>query len=280
MLYALAGYYYARPSIFDDMWWQRSRRFDSLFALLGCLLVVFVVLPLAGVLLAVSPHTLFVALTDQETTGAITLTIVASAIATVLAILTGVPLALLLARRRSRGKRLVSALVYLPVVIPHTAAGIALLLVFGRTGVIGGSLAPLGLTFTETLAGVVVAMLFVSAPFLVNMSRDAFAVVDREVEQMAATDGASHWQVFRLVTLPLAWRGVLSGTVMMWARGMSEFGAVVILAYYPKTAPVLLYERFEAFGLDAALPVAALLIVVALVVFMVLRLVLQPERDS
>lgn len=252
---------------------------DALFALLGCLLVLFVLLPLAGVLLAVSPHDLFTALTDPETSGAITLTVVASAIATVLAILTGVPLALLLARRRFRGKRLVSALVDLPVVIPHTAAGIALLLVFGRTGVIGGSLAPLGLTFTETLAGVVVAMLFVSAPFLVNMSRDAFAVVDREVEQMAATDGASHWQVFRLVTLPLAWRGVLSGIVMMWARGMSEFGAVVILAYYPKTAPVLLYERFEAFGLDAALPVAALLIFVALAVFMVLRLVLQPERD-
>jgi len=246
--------------------------------LLGCLLVVFVVLPLGGVLLAVSPHALIVALTDPETTGAITLTVVASAIATVLAILTGVPLALLLARRRFRGKRLVSALVDLPVVIPHTAAGIALLLVFGRTGVIGGSLAPLGLTFTETLAGVVVAMLFVSAPFLVNMSRDAFAVVDREVEQMAATDGASHWQVFRLVTLPLAWRGVLSGIVMMWARGMSEFGAVVILAYYPRTAPVLLYERFEAFGLDAALPVAALLILVALAVFMLLRLALQPEE--
>jgi molybdate/tungstate transport system permease protein len=166
----------------------------------------------------------------------------------------------------------------LPVVIPHTAAGIALLLVFGRSGVIGKSLAPLGLTFTETLAGVVVAMLFVSAPFLVNMSRDAFAVIDREIEQMAATDGASQWQVFRLVTLPLAWRGVLSGIVMMWARGMSEFGAVVILAYYPRTAPVLLYERFEAFGLDAALPVAALLILVALAVFMLLRLALQPEE--
>ena len=261
-------------------WRRRSRPFDFLFALLGGLLVLFVVLPLAGVLLAVSPDAFLVALTDAQTVGAITLTVVASAIATGLAVLTGVPLAYVLARRRFRGKRLVSALVDLPVVIPHTAAGIALLLVFGRSGLIGNAAAPLGLTFTETLWGVVVAMLFVSAPFLVNMSRDAFAVVDREVEQVAVTDGASHWQVFRLVTLPLAWRGVLSGIVMMWARGMSEFGAVVILAYSPKTAPVLVYERFQAFGLDAALPVAALLVLVALVVFMLLRLVLQPERGA
>jgi molybdate/tungstate transport system permease protein len=260
--------------------WRRSRRFDFLFVLLGCLLVAFVALPLAGVLLAVSPQAIVAALTDPETLGSITVTVCASGIATVLAILTGVPLAYVLARRRFRGKRLVSALVDLPVVVPHTAAGIALLLVFGRTGLVGGALTPLGLTFADTLAGIVVAMLFVSAPFLVNMSRDAFAAVDSGLEQMAATDGATQWQSFRLVTLPLAWRGVLSGIVMMWARGMSEFGAVIILAYYPKTAPVLLYERFGAFGLDAALPVAAVLIVVALAVFMMLRMVVQPEQRA
>ena len=122
-------------------------------------------------------------------------------------------------------------------------------------------------------------MLFVSLPFLVNLSRESFAMVDEEYEKVAYTDGASHWQAFFNVTLPLAWRGVLGAAVMMWARGISEFGAVVILAYHPKITPVLVYERFEGFGLDAAQPIALILILVALAVFISLRLVLLPERE-
>jgi molybdate/tungstate transport system permease protein len=192
---------------------------------------------------------------------------------------TGVPLAYLLARRKFAGKRLLEAIINLPVVIPHTAAGIALLLVFGRRGLLGQWFSPLGITFTDNLGGIVVAMLFVSLPFLVNLSREAFALVDEEFEKVALIDGASQWQAFFTVTLPLAWRGVLGGAVMMWARGISEFGAVVILAYHPKIVPILVYERFEGFGLDAAQPIALLLILVALVVFISLRLALLPEQD-
>jgi len=159
----------------------------------------------------------------------------------------------------------------LPVVVPHTAAGIALLLVFGRQGLVGKFLYPLGVTFTDNLAGIVVAMLFVSVSFLVTASREAFAMVDKELELVAFSDGASPWQAFWYVTLPLAWRGIASGALMMWARGISEFGAVVILAYHPKVAPVLVFERFNGFGLDAALPVAVILVGVALLVFGSLR---------
>ncbi len=141
------------------------------------------------------------------------------------------------------------ALVNLPIVIPHTAAGVALLLVFGRRGLLGQWLAPLGVTFTDSFAGIVVGMGFVSLPFLVTMSREAFALIDEELERVALIDGASAWQAFRHVTLPQAWRGVLGGALMMWARGISEFGAVVILAYHPKIVPVLVYERFNGFGL-------------------------------
>jgi molybdate/tungstate transport system permease protein len=155
-----------------------------------------------------------------------------------------------------------------------------LLLVFGRRGLLGQWLAPLGLTFTDNLAGIIVAMLFVSLPFLVTMGRESFRLVDEELERVALIDGASQWQAFWLVTLPLAWRGVLGGAVMMWARGISEFGAVVILAYHPKIMPVLIYERFEGFGLDAALPAAVLLILAVLVVFGLLRLALLPETDK
>ncbi|MGA2503883.1 MAG: ABC transporter permease [Anaerolineales bacterium] len=253
--------------------------FNLIFSLAGGLLVVFVVLPLVSTLLSTTPADFIKSFGDPEVLQSVGLTFGAAAIATALAMVTGVPLAYLLARRKFAGKRLLEAIINLPVVIPHTAAGIALLMVFGRRGLLGQWFSPLGITFTDNLGGIVVAMLFVSLPFLVNLSREAFALVDEEFEKVALIDGASQWQAFFTVTLPLAWRGVLGGAVMMWARGISEFGAVVILAYHPKIVPILVYERFEGFGLDAAQPIALLLILVALVVFISLRLALLPEQD-
>ena len=251
--------------------------FNFVFSFLGALLLLFIVLPLLSTLLGTTPEGFWLALTDPEVLRSLGLTFSAAAAATSLALLTGVPLAYLLARRQFRGKRLLEALVNLPVIIPHTAAGVALLLVFGRRGLLGQWLAPLGVTFTDNFGGIVVGMLFVSLPFLVNMSREAFALLDEELERVALIDGASPWQAFWHVALPLAWRGVLGGAVMMWARGISEFGAVVILAYHPKIVPVLVYERFNGFGLGAAQPVATLLIIVAVAVFVFLRVSLLPE---
>ncbi len=258
---------------------RKNLAFNLIFSFAGGLLVLFVVLPLVSTLLSTTPAAFLSSFSDPEVLHSILLTFGAAAIATALAMVTGVPLAYLLARRKFNGKRLLEAIINLPVVIPHTAAGIALLLVFGRRGLLGQFLYPLGVTFTDNLAGIVVAMLFVSLPFLVNLSREAFALVDDELERVAMTDGASPWQAFWHVTLPIAWRGVLGGAVMMWARGISEFGAVVILAYHPKIVPVLVYERFEGFGLDAAQPIALLLILVALVVFILLRLALLPDHE-
>ena len=252
---------------------------EVIFSIAGGILLLFIVLPLIATLLSTTWGDFLRSFSDPELLQSIALTFTAAAIATAFAMLTGVPLAYLLARHRFPGKRLLEAFINLPVVIPHTAAGIALLLVFGRRGLVGQWLSPLGIIFTDNLAGIVVAMLFVSLPFLVNLSRDSFYLVDEELERVAMTDGASRWQAFFSVTLPLAWRGVLGGAVMMWARGISEFGAVVILAYHPKIVPVLVYERFTGYGLDAAQPVALLLILVALVVFITLRLVLLPAQE-
>ena len=254
--------------------------FNIIFSILGGLLLLFIVLPLISILLGTTPQSLWLALTDAEVFRSITLTFSAAAVATLLAIFTGVPLAFLLARRKFRSKRLVEAVVNLPIVIPHTAAGVALLLVFGRRGLLGQWLTPLGLTFTDNFAGIVVAMLFVSLPFLVILSRESFTLVEEELELAALIDGASTWQAFWHVSLPQAWRGVLAGALMMWARGISEFGAVVILAYHPKVVPVLVFERFQGFGLVAAQPVAALLVLVSLVTFIFLRLSLLHESKE
>jgi molybdate/tungstate transport system permease protein len=169
----------------------------------------------------------------------------------------------------------VQGIVNLPIVIPHTAAGIALLMVFGRQSFLGGLLGRVGIRFVDQLPGIIVGMLFVSLPFLVNAAQDAFARVDPEMEQAAAVEGASAWHIFFYVTLPLAWRGILTGVLMMWGRGISEFGAVVILAYHPKIIPVLVYERFAGFGLDAAQPVAVLLILASLVVFVLIQVLMR-----
>jgi molybdate/tungstate transport system permease protein len=258
---------------------MKPKLFDLAFAILGGALLLFIALPLVNILLRATPQTFWQAFTDPEVRRAIGLTFGAAAIATLIGALGGIPLAYLLARRKFRGKRWVEALVNLPIVIPHTAAGVALLLVYGRRGMLGSLLEPLGATFTDNLAGIVVAMLFVGVPFLVNLSRESIALVDSELELVALADGASRWQSFGFVTLPLAFRGILSGMLMMWARGISEFGAVVILAYHPKIAPVLIFERFEGFGLASALPAAVVMVISALAVFTILRLILLRGKD-
>ena len=241
------------------------------FNMLASLLIFFILLPLLLTLLSTSVGTLLQTLRDQVVIDSISLTFKAGALATILGLLLGVPIAYLLARSDFPGKAIIEGIIDLPTVIPRTAAGIALLLVFGRTGILGKAFAHLGITFTDRLAGIVVAMLFVSVPLLVNTSRQAFQAVNRDLEQAAQVDGASAWKVFWQISLPLAWRGVLNGAIMMFARGMSEFGAVIILAYSPKIVPVLIYERFQGYGLEAATPITVILLILILALFAVLR---------
>jgi molybdate/tungstate transport system permease protein len=248
------------------------------FAVIGGGLLLFVFLPILTTLLATGIALLWETLRDPEVWSALWLTFYAALWATFLAFITGVPLAYLLARYEFKCKSWIEGLINLPIVIPHTAAGIALLLVFGRQTVLGQFFACFGISFVDQLPGIVIGMLFVSLPFLVNGSREAFALVDPELERVALSDGASRWQAFWWVTLPLAWRGVMAGALMMWGRGISEFGAIVILAYHPKTVPVLVYERFYGFGLSAAQPVAVILILAALIVFVLVQILSRVRR--
>jgi molybdate/tungstate transport system permease protein len=263
--------------------WKRFKVRDPLpllFLPLALLLLLFVVLPLLTTIAQTPLQALWQTVNDRQVLDALGITFYAAVWATVLALLTGVPLAYLLARYKFPLKTWVEGLVNLPIVIPHTAAGIALLMVFGRNGTAGRFFRIFGVGFTDTVAGIVVGMLFVSLPFLVNAAREAFAAVDPELEAMALTLGGSRWQAFRYVTLPLSIPGITTGAVMMWGRGISEFGAVIILAYHPKTMPVLVFERLEGFGLSYARPVAVLLILASLAVFVLLQLLLHWQKES
>jgi len=250
-----------------------ANKMRTWFVLLGSLLVLFVAWPLLRTVTASDPALLWQTILDEEVRRSIGLTFYASFIATTIAFVCGVPLAYLLAKVDFWGKRLIEGIIDVPVVVPHSAAGIALLMAFGRKAPLGKVFGLLGLKFVSAVPGIVIAMLFVSLSFLVNSAREGFEAVNPRLERVARTLGASPWWTFWRVSFPLAWRSILSGMILMWARGLSEFGAVVILAYHPMVAPVLLYERFESFGLHYARPIATLMILICLATFVVLRLV-------
>jgi molybdate/tungstate transport system permease protein len=208
---------------------------------------------------------------DPELRRSLELTAATASLATVVTVVLGTPLAWLLARGRMPAASLVSALLDLPLLIPHPVAGIALLLAFGRASPVGDALARAGLAIVSSPIGITLAMLFVSAPLYVSGAREAIARVDERYESVARTLGDSPFRSAWRVTRPLAGRGLMAAAVVMWARAVSEFGAVVILTYNPKVVSVLSYDRFASYGLDAALPVAAVLVILALVPLVLLR---------
>jgi molybdate/tungstate transport system permease protein len=240
-------------------------------AVASSLFLLFMLGPLVGLVSAGGARGVASLASDRDLRASLLLTAVTATIATLLGIVGATPLAYLLARRSFRGRAVVSALMDLPLVIPHPVAGIALLLVLGRGSPVGGVLYTAGLRVASSPTGIVCAMLFVSAPLYVSAAREAFARVDARYESVARTLGDDAWQAFRRVTLPLSGRGLTAAAVVMWARAVSEFGAIVILTYNPKVVSVLSYDRFTSYGLSEALPVAAVLVLFALVPLAALR---------
>lgn len=247
-------------------------------ALAASLFLLFLVAPLVGLVGGGGLRGLQQLAADAELRSSLLLTVLTATLATVLGIIGATPVAYALARGRFRGRSLVAALIDLPLLIPHPVAGIALLLVLGRNTPLGQAMYGLGLQITGSVTGIVAAMLFVSAPLYVSAAREAFDRVDPRFEGVARTLGDSRWRALRRVTFPLAWRGLVAAAIVMWARAVSEFGAIVILVYHPRVASVLSYERFSAFGLREALPVAAVLVLLALIPLVALRALRGDER--
>ena len=250
---------------------SRQRVATVIAAVAASLLLLFLALPTIALVTRGGAGGLRGLVTDTELRDAILLTVITATASTLVAVTLGTPLAWWLARHRFRGRALVDAVLDLPLLIPHPVAGIALLLVLSRDAPLGAALLSAGIRVVSTPLGIVAAMLFVSAPLYVSAAREAIARVDPRYEGVARTLGDTKWRAWRRVTLPLARRGLLSGAVVSWARASSEFGAIVILAYHPRVASVLSYDRLTSYGLREALPVAAALVLVALVPLAILR---------
>lgn len=237
-------------------------------------LLLVLLLPLAALILRVPLRDVLASVATREARQAIGLSLSTSLISVALAIVGGTPLALLLARGRFRGRTALDTLLDLPMVLPPSVAGIALLVAFGRRGLLGQQLQLLGIELPFTMAAVIVAQVFVAAPFYVKAAANGFAAVDRDLEEAAALDGAAPRQVFRFITAPLAWPALLGGAVMTWARALGEFGATIIFAGNfvgrTQTMPLAIYQGFEQ-DLTLALSLAVVLLGVSFAVLGVMK---------
>ncbi|RLI28023.1 molybdenum ABC transporter permease [Candidatus Bathyarchaeota archaeon] len=246
--------------------------FVALSAVLGVFMLIFLLLPIFNTV-STSANRLGEAVVDVDTGSAILTSFYAAFLATLITFIFGTPLAYILARYDFKGKTFIDAAIDLPILIPHNAAGISLLMLLGPKSLLGSAFSGIGLSFVDTLFGVVAAMTFVSSPFMIRSAEEAFKSVNPGLEKVARSLGASSFGAFANVTFPLAFRGILTGCLLTWARSVSEFGAVIVLAFYPKTAAVHLYEVFVNWGLNAATPITALLIITAVGIFALVKLI-------
>ncbi len=251
-------------------WGERS------VAAVAVLFTLFLGLPiLTLVVRAVFNGSLAVALTSPAVLDALWLSLVTTSVSLVITVVLGLPLAFVLARRTFRGKGLVEAIVDLPIVLPPSVAGLALLLVFGRRGLLSAPFEWLGISVPFTTIAVVMAMTFVAAPFFVRSARTGIAGVERDLEDAARVDGASERQLFRSITLPLARAALTAGLVMTWARSLGEFGATIMFAGNvqgrTQTLPLVVYSEFQSGGLDSSVAAAAILVLAAFGVLVAVR---------
>jgi molybdate transport system permease protein len=216
-----------------------------------------------------------VALASPVVLDALWLSLATTSVSLAATVILGLPLAFVLARRAFRGKGLIEAVVDLPIVLPPSVAGLALLLVFGRRGLLSAPFELLGISIPFTTIAVILAQTFVSAPFFVRSARTGIAAVDRDLEDAARVDGASERHLFRTITVPLAGAALAAGLVMSWARSLGEFGATIMFAGNvqgkTQTLPLVVYSEFQGGELDASIAAAAILVLAAFAVLVAIR---------
>ena len=238
---------------------------NAILAALASICLLVILAPVLFLMLSAGPGSLWDTLQEQAVRDSLYVTFSCGFLATLLGLLLGTPLAYLLARTEFWGKGLIQGIIDVPVVIPHPVAGIALLLLCGGWS---GRLSPVG-----NWKGIVLAMFFVSVSLFVRAAQDGFRAVPRQMEWTSHSLGISPVATFFRVALPLSRQNLLAGSIMMWARAMSEFGSIIILAYHPRVTSIVIYDRFASFGLSHSLPVAVILIWLSVLLFSLMRLV-------
>jgi molybdate transport system permease protein len=258
--------------------WQRQS-----WRLLALPLLAFIALPLVALVARASLPDIVASLSQRQVTQAIGLSLATSLITTFVTVVLGTPVSYVLAQPGSSYRGVADTLVDLPLVLPPSVAGVALLMAFGRRGLFGAWLSAAGIGIPFTMVAVVMAQTFVAAPLYVKTAAIGFAGIDPELKQAAALDGAGRWQVFRLIVIPLAWRGLLGGCVMTWARALGEFGATIIFAgNFPgrtQTMPLAVYLGFEI-DMNVALTLSIILIGCSFLTLILVKGVLHRQTEE
>jgi len=244
------------------------------------LILLFIAAPLASTIAAPTWERFVETLVDPAVIQSIWLSMSTSGMAALIALVFGTPLAYILARYEFPGKKVVESIIDLPIMIPHPVVGISLLSLTGRDTWFGTFISDLGIEIMGTTTGIVSVLVFVGLPFYVNTVKGGIESIPPRLENVSRSLGAGRGNTFFRVTLPLSWRYMLVGMIMCMARAISEFGAIIIVAYHPMTAPVLMYERFTAYGLGWSQPVAVILILVSMLFFLLLRAFSLPKRSG
>ena len=241
-------------------------------------LLLFILIPILALVFNISPQDFWSQIQQEEVLQAIQISFASSFCTVLLTILTGTPLAYYLSHRHYRIHRLVDTLVDLPTILPPAVAGVALLMAFGRRGLLGGWFNLVGITIPFSFLAVILAQLFIAAPLYVKSAALGFAAVDCELKKAAALDGANRWQTFRHIMVPMAWAPILSGCVMTWARALGEFGATIIFAgNFPgrtQTMPLAIYIGFEI-NMTTALTLSIILVLISFLVLLLVKSLLQ-----
>ncbi len=247
-----------------------------LIATLLAIFLLFVTIPVASLFLRISPEAFFNSLTEPVVVDALTLSLVTATISTLIVVVLGTPLALVNARFDYRGRDIVDTLTDLPIVLPPAVAGIALLMAFGRRGVVGQYLDLFGIHIAFTTIAVVLAQVFVASPFYIRQAKTSFEAIDQVYEDAARTLGASPMTVAFRITIPLAWGGLVSGAILSFARALGEFGATIMFAGNfqgrTQTMPLAIYTTMQG-DLDAAISLAIILVIISFVVIAAVKIV-------
>lgn len=255
-----------------EIYRKTSSKFFTLLFMLGFVILSFIIFPIILFSLQSTPQALLAALQNKEFQGALMNSLLTSTISTFIILLFGVPLAYVLTRVDFKGKRLIDNLIDLPILIPQTVSGIAILILLGPKSPLGEFIYKhCNIAIAGGYLGIVATQVFVSSPFLIRSAMGAFEAVDPQLEDASRTLGASSCGTFWRISLPLAAGGIFNGCVLSWTRALSEVGSLMVVAYHPMTVSIYIYDQFIQYGLKETQPTAIVLLVVCLWAFIALR---------
>ena len=277
------SYYWPQVFILFSVFWLIFLKFKKItlfhknFLFLGAIFFILIFLPILYFFFQAYPQELVITFFSKPFQKALGLSVLSSTITTVIIFIFGVPLSYFLACFNFKGKKLMNAIIDLPILFPQTIIGIILLTFLSSKTPLGEFFLRKGVRLTSSLIAIVLAQIFVSAPFLIRTAQGAFKNVDKRLENLSRVLGANSAKTFFKISFPLAFKGIFNGCLLTWARSFSEVGALMIIAYHPQTLPIYIYDKFNQFGLKETVPISILGIVLVIWLFILLRWLVEED---